>query len=124
MAVNNPKFKLLKVKQEVSQILNFGSECAQAGRITASHFKSAYCTDQVSPFFSLIMLICHPELSRFRNAALCLGCEHEDTARQKYFAISKQKHEKLKISEPVLFISTKYHIGTSPDGMACNNGIW
>jgi hypothetical protein len=37
----------------------------RSGRITASTFKSVCQTDEASPSISLIMPICHPELSRF-----------------------------------------------------------
>ena len=49
----------------------------RTGRITGSHFKAASCTSPVSPSISLIMSICHPEISRFKTAATCLGCEHK-----------------------------------------------
>lgn len=55
----------------------------RAGRITASCFKAVCHTDLSNPSKSLIMSICHPELSRFKTASTQYGCEHEATAKKK-----------------------------------------
>ena len=41
----------------------------RTGRITASRFKAVSHTSPASPSISLIMSICHPEISRFKTAA-------------------------------------------------------
>lgn len=41
----------------------------RAGRITASHFKAAACTDATQPSQSLIKSICYPEAYKFNSAA-------------------------------------------------------
>jgi len=40
-----------------------------AGRITASRFKAAVCTDATMPSQSLIKSICYPEQFKFTSAA-------------------------------------------------------
>ena len=52
------------------------------GRVTASRLKAVCHTDPASPSISLIMSICHLELSRFKSAATTWGCEHENEARK------------------------------------------
>ena len=59
----------------------------RSGRITASKFKAACRTDPCSPSHSLVMSICHPELSKFSSAATRWGCEHENIAREKYISM-------------------------------------
>ena len=49
----------------------------RAGRITASKFKSACCTDLANPSKSFIMSVCYPELVQFSNEATRWGCQHE-----------------------------------------------
>ena len=56
----------------------------RAGRITASKLKAVCHTDQAFPSESLVMSICHPELSKFKSTATTWGCEHERTARERY----------------------------------------
>ena len=100
----------------------------RSGRITASKFKAACRTDPCLPSHSLVMSICHPELSRFSSAATQWGCEHEQTARDQYSALYKQSHEGFEVTECGFYINTNYpFIGASPDGVVtckcCGDGI-
>ena len=52
----------------------------RTGRITGSGFKSSCHTNPAQPTTSLIMAICHPELTKFRSVATSWGCEHEKIA--------------------------------------------
>ena len=54
----------------------------KSGRITASKFRSACCTDMVSPSKSLIKNICYPV--KIQTEATEWGCEHEKHAVEKY----------------------------------------
>ena len=100
----------------------------RTGRITASRFKAVSHTSPASPSISLIMSICHPEISRFKTAATCWGCEHEQVARDKYVSLLSMSHHNFKVEESGLFLSTEYpFVGASPDGLVtcacCNDGI-
>lgn len=53
----------------------------RAGRITASTFKSATCTDPAMPSISLINIICYPNSHFFQTEATKWGLNMEDTAR-------------------------------------------
>ena len=98
----------------------------RTGRITASQFKSASHISPNSPSVSLIMCICHPEISRFQTT--CCGCEHEQIARTKYASVSIMNHNNFKVEECSLFISIDFpYVGASPDGfvtcICCSDGI-
>lgn len=100
----------------------------RTGRITASHFKSASHTNPASASLSLIMSICHPEISRFQSAATYWGCEHEQIMRNKYTSVFSMNHDNFRVEKCGLFISTEYpFIGATPDGMVacacCGDGI-
>ena len=100
----------------------------RTGRIKASRFKAASHTSLASPSISLIMSICHPEISRFKTAATRWGCEHEQVARDKYAGLSSVSHHNFKVEESGLFINTEYpFVGASPDGLVtcacCSDGI-
>ncbi len=71
----------------------------RTGRVTASLFKRVSCTDPASPSISLLMLICHPELNRFKTAVTSWGCEHEKVALSEYFEAhsSKCEHGKVEV---------------------------
>ena len=89
----------------------------RAGRITSSRFKAACHTDHSNPSISLIMSICHPELSKFKNLATCWGCEHELTARKKFTTSYAISHHKFEVKASGFFITTDYpFIGATPDG--------
>ena len=89
----------------------------RTGRITASRFKAAVCTDMSQPSLSLIKSICYPESYRFSTCATNWGCDHEKTARQAYQEKSIEKHLNLTISDRGLVIHKDYpHLGASPDG--------
>ena len=90
----------------------------RAGRITASRLKSACSTDPASPSLSLIMGICHPELSRFSTAATLYGCKHEKDALDEYKKMAT--HTDFQVSPSGFFISRQHpFLGASPDGMVC-----
>ena len=83
----------ISVSQEQAKAVEFNTKSQsksplwfsmRTGRITASRFKVASCTNPSSPSISLIMAICHPEISRFKTAATHWGCEHEQVALEKY----------------------------------------
>ncbi len=100
----------------------------RAGRITASRFKAVCHTDPSNPSKSLIMSICHPELSRFKTAATQYECEHEATAKKKYIISQAMSHHKFEVKPSGFCISTDYSfIGASPDGSVncscCGDGI-
>ena len=100
----------------------------RTGRITASRFKAASHTSPASPSISLIMSICHPEISTFKTAATCWGCDHEQVARDKYITLSSVSHQSFKVEESGFFISTEYSfVGASPDGLVtcdcCGDGV-
>lgn len=65
------------------------------GRITASRCKSACHTDPANLSISLIMAICHPEVSRFCTAATTWG----KVALVQYTAISESHHKQLLVSK-------------------------
>ena len=80
------------------------------------------------PSLSLIMSICHPEMSCFKTVATTYGCEHEKEGRDKYMKRSLPCHQKFKISNGGFFISSNYpFIGASPDGLVhclcCGEGV-
>ena len=91
----------------------------RAGRITASKLKGVCSTDPAFPSLSLIMAICHPELSRFSTAATRYGCQHEKDAIDVY----KKKmstHADFQISPSGFFISRQHSfLGASPDSIVC-----
>ncbi len=58
----------------------------RAGRVTASRFKSAVCTNVAQPSQSLIKTICYPDRHKFTSLATTWGCEHEKTARDAYMS--------------------------------------
>ena len=98
----------------------------RAGRITASKFKSACCTDPANPSKSLIMSVCYPEVYRFCNEATKWGCHHEQLALEIYS--HRSQHENVKVSKCGLFISVDYpFLGASPDSIVecscCGKGV-
>ena len=52
----------------------------RTGRITASRFKAACKTNLAQPSLSLVMALCHPEITKFKSLATNWGCEHEKIA--------------------------------------------
>ena len=100
----------------------------RTGRITASRFKAACHTDPASPSISLIMSVCHPEMSRFKAAATSWGCQHEKSALEKYKDQLANNHRKFSVEEAGLFISTTYpFVAATPDGLVscdcCGHGL-
>ena len=100
----------------------------RAGRITASKFRAACHTNPTMPSESLVLAICHPELSKFKSAATIWGCDHERIARDRYASHSETQHETFTLSDCGFFICTEYpFIGASPDGvvacLCCGDGI-
>lgn len=89
----------------------------RAGRVTASKFKSAACTDVSQPSKSLIKTICYPESYVFTSAATRWGCEHEKTAREEYVTKVRSNHINFAIRDKGLVIHPQFpHFGASPDG--------
>lgn len=100
----------------------------RTGQITASKLKAVCSTDPAMPSASLIMSICHPELSKFSTAATKWGCEHESVAREKYKSVTSPHHDTFSLTACGLFIHTEYpFMGASPDGLVnclcCGKGI-
>ena len=87
----------------------------RAGRITASKLKAVCSTDPAMPSVSLILSICHPEMSMFCTAATKWGCEHEQIARSKYCSLYSATHEKFSVAECGFFIPPSFaFMGASP----------
>ena len=100
----------------------------RAGRITASKLKAVCSTDPAMPSVSLILSICHPEMSKFCTAATKWGCEHEQIARSKYCSLYSGTHEKFSVAECGFFIPPSFaFMGASPDGLisclCCGDGL-
>ena len=100
----------------------------RTGRITASKLKAVCCTDPAMPSISLIMSICHPELSKFSTKATQWGCEHESVAQEKYKTMYQPLHNRFSLTESGLFIHPDYpFMGASPDGLVsclcCGEGV-
>lgn len=72
----------------------------RSGRITASLFKRACHMDIASPSISLIIQICHPDLTKFSNSATLWGCEHEKHAIAQYQSISNSTHKEFRVCFP------------------------
>lgn len=87
-----------------------------AGRVTASKFNAACCTDPADPSKSLMISVCYPEMFRFNTSAIRWGCEHEQLALEIY--LMENKHENVKLSKCGLFISVEHlFLGASPDSI-------
>ena len=69
----------------------------RAGRITASCLKAACRTNLAQPSISLIMEVCHPEMSKFKTVATNWGCAHEKVAISRYLSISLKRHHKFQV---------------------------
>lgn len=100
----------------------------RTGRVTASRFKAACHTDPACPSASLIMSICHPELSRFSTDATRWGCNHEGTAKNAYLELQKNHHHNFTITDSGLHIHSVHgFLGASPDAMVhcqcCGLGV-
>ena len=100
----------------------------RAGRITASRLKVACRTNPAQPSISLIMAVCHPEMSKFKTVATNWGCENEKVAISRHLSISLKRHHKFQVRECGFFICTSHpFIGASPDSVVecicCNEGI-
>ena len=100
----------------------------RAGRVTASKFKAAACTNLAQPSLSLIKTICYPECHKFHTQATEWGCEHEKTAREAYLRKEKDFHLNLVRSESGLVVHPQYsYLGASPDGCinceCCGRGV-
>ena len=62
-------------------------------------------TDTAMPSISMILSICHPEMSHFKSAATAYGCEHEKKGRDRYTKESQPNHQEFKVSKSGFFIS-------------------
>ena len=100
----------------------------RSGQVTASKFQAACHTDPTNPAVSLILGICHPELSKFSTAATRWGCSHKGKALKAYHEFMETKHECFSVSASGLHIHPDYwFLGASPDSLVkcncCGNGI-
>ena len=77
----------------------------RSGRISASNLNAVCHTDPAMPVISLIMTICHPEMSRFKIVAMKYGCNHEKEAREQYVQESSS-HQEFRVSDCGFFISS------------------
>ena len=92
----------------------------RAGRITASHFKSAACTDPALQSQSLIKKICYPENHYFHTKQTYWGCAHEKTTYIAYINQSDTQHTGFQNAASGLVISPVFpFLGASPDGTVC-----
>jgi hypothetical protein len=91
----------------------------RCGRITASKFKGAVCTDMTQPSPSFLKNICYPEKYKFSSLATKWGCDHEKAARSAYLKRNGLLHVNLTIRDCGLIIHPEFpHFGASPDGIA------
>ena len=100
----------------------------RSGRITASKLREVLHTDPLQPSISLIKSICYPEMRLFTSAACKYGCDHEDTARLKYFELMGKVHKKLIVIQSGLILDPMYpFLGATPDGLVhcecCQSGV-
>ena len=100
----------------------------RGGRITASKLKAVCCTNSASPSMSLIMSVCHPELSKFTTVATRWGCSHEKTAMKAYQTKHASQHVNVKVDSCGFVINDEHSfIGASPDGLiscdCCGDGV-
>ena len=114
----------LATRQQSSSALWFQM---RSWRISASNLKAVCYTDPAMPAISLIMTICHPEMSRFKTVAMKYGCDHEKEARERYVQESSS-HQEFRVSDCGFFISSMHSfIGASPDGLVhclcCGEGV-
>ena len=100
----------------------------RAGRITASRFKAAACTDPALPSQSLVKSICYPEDHRFSTKGTQWGCAHERTAYQAYIHQCTAQHTRFEHAASGLIVTPAYpFLGASPDGTVscecCGTGV-
>lgn len=76
----------------------------RAGRVTASKFESAVCTDPMQPSVALIKSICYHTTS-FKSAACEYGCKHEIDAHKEYEYVMKQHHQSFSVKESGSYVS-------------------
>lgn len=100
----------------------------RTGRITASKLKAVCSTDPAMPSISLVLSICHPELSKFSTTATLWGCNHEKVARTTYSSMYSSIHKEFSVRENGFFINKHYpFMGASPDGLVsclcCGDGV-
>ena len=107
-----------------------GEACFEqrSGRITASKLREILHTDPLQPSISLIKSICYPEMRLFTSAACKYGCDHEDTARLKYFELMGKVHKKLIVIQSGFILDPMYpFLGATPDGLVhcewCQSGV-
>ena len=65
----------------------------QAGRITASNFKSAVQTDPDKLSIFLVKKLCYPQQHAFNTNATRWGCDHESTAVEQFLDWFSVEHE-------------------------------
>ena len=131
VSVTEAQAKKLRRKQEAKRKQEYHNRLwyrMRPGRITVSKLKAVCHTDQAFPSESLVMSICHPELSKIKSTATTWGCEHERTARERYKVLYESIHQAFSITECGLFINVNYpFLGASPDGLiscsCCGLGI-
>ena len=100
----------------------------RAGRITASCFKQAVCTNSDQPSLSLLKGVCFPEMNKFTTTAAEWDCQHEKFGIQDHQAriydISRTASH-LKKWIPYQFRSPI--LGASPDApvewKCCSKGV-
>jgi len=87
----------------------------RAGRITASNFKEACCTDPEKPSVSLLKRICYPGEHRFKALATDWGLSHESVALSKYKEYFSS-HIDVSVYKCGLIINRDFaFLGASPD---------
>ena len=90
----------------------------RAGRVTASNFKAAVCTNAKTPSVSLVKKLCYPEAYRFSSAATVWGCEHESAAVDEFLEWFVVDHTDIQYCKSGLVVNEKFpFLGASPDGV-------
>ena len=104
----------------------------ELGELTASKMKQACRSSLENPSQHLIKEICYPEGFRLGSKSTCWGCEHENSAREKYIVCqnngSNASHDEFTVASCGLVLNPEWpHLGASPDGVVCckccGNGV-
>ena len=100
----------------------------RGGRVTASRFKAAACTNPAQPSQSLIKSICYPENQHFYTKQTSWGCVHEKTAYRAYISQRETDHTRFRYGSSGLVVHPSHPLmGASPDGIfsceCCGSGV-
>lgn len=117
MSVTKEQCELTEIETR-NQSTNKTWHYLRTGRITASRMKSVRVTSLENPSKSLVNSICYPTTTKFSTNATRWGCEHEETARDRYRKEQESSHHNFKCAKSGLVLNPKYpHLGASPDAV-------